>query len=104
MGFEYFYGFVVVDTSQWQPNLFRNGKEVATQKMDHTIPLILKWDETFDIGADTGTPVDDEDYQVPFTFTGKLNKLTIKIDRPQLTPSDIKLLEEQGQRNNRDSE
>ena len=24
------------------------------------------WDETFDIGADTGTPVDDADYQVPF--------------------------------------
>jgi hypothetical protein len=48
--------------------------------------------------------VDDQDYQVPFTFTGKLDKLTIKIDRPQLTPADIKLLEEQGQRNNRDSE
>jgi arylsulfatase len=81
-----------------------DGKEVATLKMDHTIPLILQWDETFDIGADTGTPVDDQDYQVPFTFTGKLDKLTIKIDRPQLTPADIKLLEEQGQRNNRDSE
>jgi len=24
LGFEYFYGFVVGDTSQWQPNLFRN--------------------------------------------------------------------------------
>jgi hypothetical protein len=24
MGFEYFYGFVGGDTSQWQPNLFRN--------------------------------------------------------------------------------
>ena len=81
-----------------------DGKEVATEKMDHTIPLTLQWDETFDIGADTGTPVDDQDYQVPFTFTGKLDKLTIKIDRPQLTPADIKLLEEQGQRNNRDSE
>jgi hypothetical protein len=30
---------------------------VATQKMEHTVPLILQWDETFDIGADTGTPV-----------------------------------------------
>ena len=55
-------------------------------------------------GGYTGTPVDDQDYQIPFTFTGKLDKLTIKIDRPQLTPADIKLLEEQGQRNNRDSE
>jgi len=42
-----------------------DGKEVATQKMAHTIPLILQWDETFDIGSDTGTPVDDQDYQVP---------------------------------------
>ena len=55
-------------------------------------------------GGYTGTPVDDQDYQIPFTFTGKLDKLTIKIDRPQSTPADIKLLEEQGQRNNRDSE
>ena len=67
---------------------------VATQKMEHTIPMILQWDETFDVGADTGTPVDDKDYQVPFRFTGKLNKLTVKIDRPKLTPEDIKKLEE----------
>jgi arylsulfatase len=70
-----------------------DGKVVATQKMEHTIPMILQWDETFDIGADTGTPVDDKDYQVPFRFTGKLDKLTIKIDRPTLTPADIKKLE-----------
>ncbi len=80
-----------------------DGKEVATQKMEHTIPLILQWDETFDIGSDTGTPVCDEDYQCPFTFTGKLNKLTLKIDRPQLSPEDIKKLEA-AQRNNKASE
>jgi arylsulfatase len=70
-----------------------DGKEVATQKMERTLPLILQWDETFDIGSDTGTPVDDRDYQVPFKFTGKLNKLTLKLDRPQLTEADIKELE-----------
>ena len=80
-----------------------DGKEVATQKMEHTIPLILQWDETFDIGSDTGTPVDDKDYQVPFKFTGKLNKLTLKLDRPQLTPEDVKRLME-AQRNNKVSE
>ena len=63
-----------------------DGKEVANQKMEHTIPFILQWDENFDVGSDTGTPVDDKDYQVPFKFTGKLNKLTLKIDRPKLTP------------------
>lgn len=80
-----------------------DGKAVATQKMEHTIPLILQWDETFDIGSDTGTPVDDGDYQTPFTFTGKLNKLTLKVDRPQLSPEDIKKLEA-AQRNNKTSE
>jgi arylsulfatase len=69
-----------------------DGKVVATQRMDHTVPLTLMWDETFDIGADTGTPVDDTDYQVPFALTGKIDKLTIKIDRPQLTPADEKKL------------
>jgi arylsulfatase len=80
-----------------------DGKEVATEKMEHTIPLIMQWDENFDIGADTGTPVDDRDYQVPFEFTGKLDKLTLKIDRPQLTPADVKRLSE-AQRNNKASE
>jgi arylsulfatase len=70
-----------------------DGKEVATHKMKRTIPLILQWDETFDVGADTGTPVDDKDYQVPFRFTGKLDKLTVKVDRPKLTPEDIRKLE-----------
>ena len=47
--------------------------------------------------------MDDQDYQVPFTFTGKLVKLTLKIDRPQLSPEDIKKLEA-AQRNNKVSE
>jgi arylsulfatase len=46
-----------------------------------------------DFGSDTGTPVDDKDYKCPFTFTGKFNKITIKIDRPKLSPEDIKKLE-----------
>ena len=41
---------------------------------------------------------------MPFTFTGKLDKLTLKIDRPKLSPADIKTLEQEGQRNNRASE
>jgi arylsulfatase len=69
-----------------------DGKVVATQKMDRTIPITLAWDENFDVGADTGTPVDDNDYQLPFKFTGKLNKLVIRIDRPKLTPEDEKRL------------
>ena len=81
-----------------------DGKVVSTQKMEHTIPLILQWDETFDVGADTGTPVDDKDYKIPFEFTGKLTKLALTIDRPKLTPEDEKRLMEEAQRNNRMSE
>jgi arylsulfatase len=71
-----------------------DGQVVAQHRMERSVPLILQWDETFDIGADTGTPVDDADYHVPFNFTGKIDKLTIALDRPQLTPDDIKKLEE----------
>lgn len=39
----------------------------------------------------TGTPVSN-DYQVPFRFTGKLNKLTLTINRPKLTPEDERRL------------
>jgi arylsulfatase A-like enzyme len=81
-----------------------DGKEVATQKMARTIPLLLQWDETFDIGSDTGTSVDDRDYHTPFAFTGRIVKLNIKVDRPQLSQADIQLLQMEGQRNNRKSE
>ncbi len=66
---------------------------VSTQTLDRTVPLTLPWDETFDIGSDTGTPVDDQDYQVPFKFTGKINKLTVALDPPKLTPEDEKKLQ-----------
>jgi arylsulfatase len=83
--------------------LKEDGKVAATEKMDHTIPFILQWDEGLDIGSDTLTGVNDADYLPPFTFTGKLNKVTLNIDRPILTPSDIEKLKE-AQRNNRVSE
>ncbi len=71
-----------------------DGKEVQTIKMPRTLPMILQWDESFDIGSDTLTGVNDADYQPPFPLTAKLNKLTIKVDRPKLSPADIKKLEE----------
>jgi len=80
-----------------------DGKEVASQKMERTIPVLLQWDESLDVGSDTGTPVDDNDYQIPFTFTGKIDKITLTIERPRLTPEDEKKLME-AQRDNRMSE
>jgi len=81
-----------------------DGKVVAKQRMWRTIPFVLQWDETFDVGSDTGTPVDDQDYQVPFHFTGKLNRLTIKLDRPKLSELEKRLLQWKERRNNQASE
>jgi arylsulfatase len=36
--------------------------------------------------------VNDADYRPPFPLTAKLNKLTIKVDRPQLSPEEQKKL------------
>ena len=77
-----------------------DGKVVASKTMARSVPLTLPWDETFDIGSDTGTPVDDSDYQTPFSFTGKLDKLTISVDRPRLTADDEKKLVEASQKSN----
>jgi arylsulfatase len=71
-----------------------DGKVVAEKRMERTIPIILQWDESFDIGQDTITGIDDADYLPPFPLTAKFNKLTITIDRPELSPEDIKTLEE----------
>jgi arylsulfatase A-like enzyme len=65
-----------------------DGKTVATHTLERTVPLTLPWDETFDVGADTGTPVDDQDYQVPFKFNGTIDKLTVSVEPPVLTAAD----------------
>ena len=67
-----------------------DGKEVANKKIPHTIPALMTIDETFDVGVDTRTGVDDKDYQPPFRFTGKLDKLTIKLGPNQMMAADEK--------------
>jgi len=79
-----------------------DGKTLATKKMEQTVPIILPIDETFDVGEDSGTPLDDKDYQVPFTFTGKVNKVRVAVDPPKLTPEDVKKLTD-GARSARDA-
>jgi len=69
-------------------------KEVASKKVPHTIPFLMAIDETFDVGVDTRTGVDDNDYQVPFRFTGKLAKLTVKLGPVQLTSDDHAIIQQ----------
>ena len=39
---------------------------------------LMSIDETFDVGLDTRSGVDDS-YELPFKFTGTINKLTFKL-------------------------
>jgi arylsulfatase len=72
-----------------------NGKTVAQKSLPHTQPFVWAWDETFDVGLDTGTSVDDSDYQVPFPFTGKLEKITFDLGETLMTPEAIKAMMEE---------
>lgn len=56
-----------------------DGKEVANAKIPHTIPALMPWDETFDVGVDTRTGVEETDYQVPFAFNGEIARLTVNL-------------------------
>jgi len=71
-----------------------NGKVVDTKPMERTLPTTLQWDESFDIGSDLLTGVNDADYKPPFPLTARLEKLTIKVDRPQLSAADRTRLQE----------
>lgn len=55
-----------------------DGKEVAKGRIGSTMPVRFSLDETFDIGEDTGTPV-SEDYDVPFKFTGQIEKVVVNL-------------------------
>jgi arylsulfatase len=59
-----------------------DGEQIDSKKIPHTIPALLTIDESFDVGVDTRTGVEDKDYQVPFRFTGKLGKVKIKLIPP----------------------
>ncbi len=67
--------------------LFVDGKRAAQGRVEHTIPGRMSLDETFDVGADTGTPV-SLSYDVPFAFTGKLEKVVITPGAAKLSASD----------------
>jgi arylsulfatase A-like enzyme len=67
-----------------------DGKELAKKTIKHTIPLLMSIDESFDVGLDTRTGVDDS-YKLPFRFTGTIDKLTIKLGPSQLSAQDQKV-------------
>ena len=66
-----------------------DGKEFAKKTIPHTIPMLMAIDESFDIGSDTRTGVDDS-YKLPFRFTGTIDKLTYKLGPNQMTAEEQK--------------
>jgi arylsulfatase len=67
-----------------------DGAVVDTEKQANSIAFLEVADETFDVGIDLRTGVNDNDYQVPFPFTGKIDKLTFSLGPSQLTAADNK--------------
>lgn len=66
-----------------------DGKEAARKTIPHTIPLLMAIYETFDVGLDTRTPVDFT-YQLPFRFTGTIDKLTFNLGPIHLSEAEKK--------------
>lgn len=71
------------------PFAHRSGRSCP---QDHMVPFLITIDETFDIGLDTRTPVDDRDYQVPFAFNGKIAQVRCKLGPVQLTENDRRVM------------
>ena len=62
--------------------IFVDNAQVGSGRIDQTVPVRVSADETFDVGEDSGTPV-NRDYDVPFHFTGELHNVVV-----ELKPSD----------------
>ena len=69
-----------------------DGKEVDRKSMEHSTPITFPEDETFDVGQDTRTGVAMLEYRYdpPFKFTGKINKLTFKLEPEFKDPAQAK--------------
>ena len=57
--------------------IFVNDKKVGEGRIDRTMISGYSFDESFDVGEDSGTPAGD--YPLPFRYTGKLEKLTLDL-------------------------
>ena len=68
--------------------LYMNGEEMGRGKLKATVAGRFGID-TFDIGCDTGSPV-SLDYKPPFAYTGKIERVDIK-----LAPRDLSKAQEE---------
>ena len=73
--------------------LFVNGMKVGEARIPQTVSVSYSFDETFDTGQDTSTPVGD--YDAPFKFTGSIQKIEIDTAPQNLSAGDKKKFDEQ---------
>ena len=71
-----------------------DGDEVASLALPKTIPFLLPPDETFDVGMDLRTGVNDQDYQPPFRFNGTIHKVTFNLGKVELTMDEHRRFQE----------
>jgi arylsulfatase A-like enzyme len=71
-------------------------KQVAEGRVEQSVVARFSLDETFDIGADTGTAVvDDYAGKMPFEYGGKLKRLLVVLEPEKLDEKDKQRLLEQ---------
>jgi arylsulfatase len=52
-----------------------NDRHVATTRIARTVPNVFSFEETFDVGEDSASPVGD--YESPFAFTGTIQRIDL---------------------------
>jgi len=62
-----------------------NGKTVGESRLERTVPAAYSFEETFNVGEDSASPVGP--YPAPFVFTGTLERLELRASPPALTPA-----------------
>jgi len=77
--------------------LYVDGKEVSRNSIEHGTPITFPADETFDVGDDTrsGVSMLKYRYNIPFPFTGKIDKLTFELKPHALTAEQEKPVKEE---------
>jgi arylsulfatase A-like enzyme len=66
--------------------LTANGETVAEGRLERTVPIQFSIGEGLDVGMDGGSPVDFT-YDLPFAFTGRIEKVTIELKPEPETPA-----------------
>ena len=78
---------------QGQGKLFINGDPVGEAEIERTVPIAFGINEGLTCGYDNGLPVIKE-YEVPFTFTGKLKRVVV-IPHGEVAVDHQKMLEKE---------